>query len=231
MAKNSDTASMGILTLLLSSAGALLMSLLVFACRKSWELRGIQSVTSLPSTVAAVALAGTAMGGVAGLATTSAIVGLSAGIAGALIALIILTDLGSMKIPKEPCWISAGIGLGITLTYPMSGFTRLVIIASSLIAWALLAGVVLVSGGLGMGDVRFVLAVSLLTTWWAGPLTGVVIVFVGSMIQLAARALFSHKKPSWLKIDPEHPKMLPFGPALALGAVFVIAAGTFGVQF
>lgn len=129
---------------------------------------------------------------------------------GWLVILVTETDLRTLKIPREPCWVVFFIGtvLGLS-TWTLAGA------ASAGLALIALGGtaflIALVSkGGLGSGDVRFLVALSPLA-WWVGATPLLVGVLIGCILQIILRIA--------LKVTRRNIQYLPFGPALGVGVV------------
>lgn len=195
---------------------SLLEMLVWFRWKKPWVSRDITAYPSSFSPYLRVLF-----GVLAGFGFGYALGSVAAAVAGSAIAwlsvLAIETDLANHKIPKEPCWVVffTGTLAGIT------GYTMYaaIIAGIALIALGLIPLVlaILTKGGLGSGDVRYLVAVTPLA-WWIGVTPLLVAVIVGCIIQIIIRtALVLRKK---------NVSQLPFGPALATGVILCVSVTT-----
>ena len=127
-----------------------------------------------------------------------------------LILVSLATDITSMKIAKEPCWIVAGLNALFLLTdyslfRMLSAATAFLIIGFALIVTALLS-----KGGLGSGDLRLMLALSLLGGWFGFTAILVGLMF-GSLIQIPVRMVMKSRNKTL--------KAFPFAPSLIVGLI------------
>ena len=124
---------------------------------------------------------------------------LAASAVGWLLILVVETDLRALKIPREPCWVVFIIGTVVGVaTWSAAGAV------SAGIALLALGGaglfVALVSrGGLGSGDIRFMVALTPLA-WWLGVTPVLVGVFIGCILQLLLRVILNltHRGSTYL---------------------------------
>jgi leader peptidase (prepilin peptidase)/N-methyltransferase len=133
-----------------------------------------------------------------------------------LAVLTVETDFINYKIPREACWTVFVIGT-------LAGFLAWDIYSAiyAFIAFIVLGGVttlvaLITKGGLGSGDVRFLIAVSPLA-WWIGVVPLLMGIILGCVIQAGIKLAIMMRKGN--------ARELPFGPALAIGiSIWVIAA-------
>lgn len=131
----------------------------------------------------------------------------------------ILTDLGSHKIPKEPCLVAIIVGVAAYFATggPNAwGTFNFLAAALGLVGMPFIAAL-LTRGGIGFGDIRLLAAFTATLSWWVGyePLLwGVITACVlQGLIRLATRL--------------RHAPKLPFGPALVGGITVWTGAALF----
>lgn len=120
----------------------------------------------------------------------------------------IATDITSKKIPKEACWTVAAVNFtAIIIDYSPARIASAVV-AFLIVGFAFILTAFISKGGLGSGDLRLLLAFSILAGWFGftSILAGIII---GSLIQIPVRMLIKFKNPK--------SKTFPFGPSLMVG--------------
>lgn len=125
-----------------------------------------------------------------------------------LIIVVLYTDIISMKIPREACWVVFFINVGMLLfNYSIVLFAS-AIVSFVLVAFVLIVTAIISKGGLGSGDLRLMLALSLLGGWFGYTfiMFGLII---GSVMQIPVRLVLKKQKPS--------KKTFPFAPSLIAG--------------
>lgn len=125
-----------------------------------------------------------------------------------LIIVVLYTDVISMKIPKEPCWAVFLINLSMVLAYSSIPVIASAIVAFLLVGFVLIVTALISRGGLGSGDLRLMLALSLLGGWFGYTfiMFGLII---GSVMQIPVRIILKKRNPDRDKF--------PFAPSLVAG--------------
>ena len=168
---------------------ALLVSgLLTYISKRNiphWEQRGYSKIPLLWTWI--LALSNT----VALLASTASILlgggfwaSAAISIVGWLTPLVVITDLFTYKIPREPCIAAYWLGLPL-----MAGFMLSIQAWSplaSFLAWMFLPALLFLigSGGMGMGDIRLLILFGTTMSWWVGIQNMVFALMAAAMIQI-----------------------------------------------
>lgn len=131
------------------------------------------------------------------------------------------TDLATLRIPKEPCWVVFAIGVMAALANFSLPHAIVAVVALTFVAVVFLLTALLSRGALGSGDVRLVLALTPLTYW-----LGITPLLAGLLLAAALQLLLRAAQAL-----PRHGASYPFAPALALGILlgFAWAAPTAAV--
>jgi len=140
---------------------------------------------------------------------------------GTLLIIVFFVDLDHFIIPNRVTY--PGIALGLLFTALLSGWRPLALAATTAAAlWGLFVLVNVLSArllgeeGMGMGDAKLAAMIGAFLGWPVGAVAILLGVFVGGAVGLGLLALR-------LKGRREH---IPFGPALAAGAVAAMWWGT-----
>lgn len=133
-----------------------------------------------------------------------------------LFSIVITSDLKSRKIPSGACWLIFYINLSLIIIQTIiegntaSLGSALVCLISVSLTSGLLA--IFSKGKFGSGDMRLLIAISLLS-FWSGYVSVLVGIIFGSIIQVPMRALLRNKYSD---------EGIPFAPALIIGTLIGI---------
>jgi prepilin signal peptidase PulO-like enzyme (type II secretory pathway) len=177
--------------LITTAVTATLTWLLIVRAQPRWAQRDI-TVTRTTATIAAATAI--IIGVLASTNNHAATVTAAAATLAALSALAVYTDLRDRKIPKEATYVAAGAGAFIMLAAYGAGDAPTYTAIMTAVAWLVLTGVpflmwMATGRGLGMGDVRYISAATILTAWWAGPTAPLVAVLIAIALQLILRLI------------------------------------------
>lgn len=185
--------------------------------RRSWIERGI-IVPFNPIIGILLRVILSVIGTVFLTANGSAYVQIAAASAVDLGVLATMTDLASRKIPRDACWVVAAIGSALAT---LDGrFGALLLVAGTIflaLVISIYAARPFVRKGLGMGDVRLLIAFAASVGWWAGQINFLTGVIIASGIQF----LFHLIKREW--------NGLPFAPALTVGMLATCVFAVTGI--
>lgn len=211
-----ESAAMETLWMGLAAAGVTLILTRAFSSTTwltRWSQRGIYLRPQDARGAASEVAFGTLVGLVAGLVVNSVAAAAAAAATAWLMAFATRSDLLTMRIPREPCWAIFMILIVLAAFDPAPGRAVAAVLGVGLIVAVALVTAVISRGGLGSGDVRFLLAIAPATYWF-----GVTPVLLGLLLaagtQIAAR-MFGLIRP----IE----KAYPFAPALSLGFLLAFA--------
>lgn len=199
------------ITLTFAAATAIAVAFAVTFAAPAWLRRWAGRGTFLPAPshreITVEALFAAAVGVLAGLYLGSPAAAATFAAAGWLFAFATRADLLTSRIPREPCW-AVFIVTAIASASDWS-MARLAAagVAVALVLFVTGLAALLSRGGLGSGDIRFLVAVSPLV-YWVGISPLLVGLLVAAALQVAGKAAgLLHRGPHGY----------PFAPALSLG--------------
>lgn len=175
-----------------------------------WEQREIKGVNfSLLQTLLRVGLP--ALLGLTGfLFWDSIFLSVSIAVSLWLVIIALYTDIVSMKIPKEACWFVFIINFIMLLFNASLPVLASAGVSFGLVGFVLLITAVISKGGLGSGDLRLMLALSLIGGWFG--YTPIMFgLIIGSVVQIPVRIVLK-------KYNPER-ETFPFAPSLIAGFI------------
>lgn len=202
---------------------ATIISLEMFA-RKVWKTRwnerGFSDSWDSPEEAFMRASLAVIFGLTAGLAFNSMFAVLAFTSLTWLSALVISTDLRDMKIPSEPVWTVTAIAAASAIgEFLWSGQINAnphalldMVIAQAVVLGVLILAVIVTVGGIGSGDVRLIVALTMMTAW-TGAGSALLALTIASIGFLITRKVLSIPAP---EIAGEG-EPVPFAPAIASG--------------
>lgn len=186
-----------------------------------WAERGVLGASGSTGAALTRVAVGMLVGVAAAVLGASPLLAAAAAAAGWYATLAVICDVTVLRVPREPAlWVwLAGVGAAAASSWwtLLGAVTMTAVVVVALGVTSLLA-----RRGLGMGDMRLLVALSPLAVWpapSAAPLVGL----------LAAAAIQLVLRPLWRRAGIVEGDGYPFVPALLLGlAVGVAAAPLFG---
>ena len=201
----------------LAAAAALTLEL---RWRAGWSCRDITTRTPPGRIAPALRAALAAAAGTIAASTLSpaaaarpVVVAIAATTAASLALLAVDTDLGSGRIPFEPCYAACAVGaVAMLVNGSRAGVLAAAAVAGFLTIMWLLGRL---TSGLGMGDTRLLAGIGACCSWWAGAQPVAAGLMIACVLQLGVRGVLAAR--SALTAGRTRQRLVPFAPALVAG--------------